>query len=569
MAMSNCPSRCGCNLEVSATLALVAATLLLGVGIASAAPASPPTLRRFAIVVGADTAGSSGRLSKLTFAGTDARMNAEILVMAGYETQTLATGGSEPAATLENVLVAINRLVQEVSAGPAAEVIFWYSGHGDDNAFFLEDRPLTKKVLRHELLEPLQGKATVHLVIDACGALAFTTGWKNLPVVRVKGSDGDEPVVAADRMAEGLGLGSLPHVGVILGTTLEGRAIEFPSFRSGLLSYQLRAAILNGADASSLDDRARRDPSGVRDGRVTYREAEAFVWAANADIAHRDVRMFVWARGPNGRSQALLVNWAPAPSGAGLAPVVLRLTGDDQAHFWVAGPDADPGIPNVFHVNKGREQDRSLGVSFFLPRRKSYFFVIVGLGKKLVEPPSDGVLTWATIEQAPLFAKWKGDDDPREALKAGLFKTPYTIEVYWVYNRLKGTLGETNEVLLKMPGPEPGPGPNPPPARVGTAPWWLGGGAIAASLAGWAAWSRAESTYQQWEATEKGSTDYQQLRDRTVRWDRAATAGFITAGGLALAGGALLVYRLLADQPGESALAPALAPGSAGVAVTF
>jgi hypothetical protein len=340
------------------------------------------------------------------------------------------------------VVEAIEKLVRRVREMPGdpVEVILWYSGHGSEEALFLEDRPMTNDVLRNILLEPLAGRATVHLIIDACGALAFTTGWSSLPVVRVKADPGRNAAkpVSAERMAKGLRLDGLPHVGVMLGTTLAGKAIEAPSFQSGLLSYQLRSAILGGADVSALGPTAAR--SEVRDGRVTYREAEAFIWAANADIQHTDVRMYVWARGPSDRPETQLVNWASGSERPGPAPVTLALTGDDQAHFWVADAHAAEGTPNLFHINKGREQAATSGVTFMLPPRPQYIFTIQGEGMKYVTPPKDGRLTWAAVKEAPFFAKLKGSD-PGQALQAGLFRRPYTIEVYWTYDRLKGVLG--------------------------------------------------------------------------------------------------------------------------------
>jgi hypothetical protein len=81
---------------------LIALVILLGGG--SAAQAA--TIRRLAVVVGANASSTPDSPIGLKFAGTDARMNAEVLRLAGYDTAVLASDGPVSPSYLGVVEVA-------------------------------------------------------------------------------------------------------------------------------------------------------------------------------------------------------------------------------------------------------------------------------------------------------------------------------------------------------------------------------------------------------------------------------------------------------------------------------
>ena len=70
---------------------------------------------------------------------------------------------------------------------------------------------------------------------------------------------------------------------------------EYSALEAGIFSYELRAALRNAADATG-------------DRKESYREAEAFVWAANAGVESVDARMYGQAYLPRGGEDQVLAD---------------------------------------------------------------------------------------------------------------------------------------------------------------------------------------------------------------------------------------------------------------------
>ena len=414
-----------------------------------------PAKRRFAIVVGSN----SGE-PRLKYAGDDARLNAEVLRLAGYTTELLVTEkrknehdkDEDHDPTRDEVVSKIKEVVSRVPA--PTEALFWYSGHGDNRSLHLgNNSTLNNDDLKAALLEPLAGKATVHIIIDACGALAYTNG--SGKVVHVRGAKASEPISAAQK-AVGLEPERFPDVGIIVATTLKLESIEYPALGAGLFSYQMRMALLNGADASKRtvapDGTSSWAPG--RDRKITYREAEAFVWAANATVDDKDVRMYVWARGRNDPHQVLLDWDEPGDPKTGERPIEITMSGDDKEHFWVQ--EATGKGQHLFRINKGKEQTGGVGARYFVPRRRKLKIGTPGGTTWEIATPPSGRMTWADIKNTEPLATARMSEAERNALalEKGHFAKAYTSEVYADYEHMKATVNPTqsNDVLIKGAG---------------------------------------------------------------------------------------------------------------------
>jgi hypothetical protein len=252
---------------------------------ASAEPASP----LFALVVG-NNRPAAPEVAPLRYADDDAVQNAELMTELGAQTVLLTRLDLESRELYPNVQATAPtrgalaqawdeldaRMGRERERGASPVLFVFYGGHGDveNNQGYvaLEDGRLT----RDELLDRLRATkaSTVHLVVDACKSyfLAFERGERG-ERVKVAG-----PLVGPPR-------GLPANVGVLLSTSSAVESHEWEAFQAGIFSHEVRSAFRGAADVDL-------------DGRITYDELAAFVWAANASIPNRKYRPEIFARPP-------------------------------------------------------------------------------------------------------------------------------------------------------------------------------------------------------------------------------------------------------------------------------
>jgi hypothetical protein len=147
------------GLGIGRSTALVA--LLLAASSAHAAP-----VQRIAVVVGANFGGPDDE--PLRFAEADARRMRELLVELGEvrRDRALLVLGGGPAQVLSALTEARGRAAELAGAGQAVSLLFYYSGHGDEDALHLPRGTLALPELRRELARiPARLQLTL---LDAC-----------------------------------------------------------------------------------------------------------------------------------------------------------------------------------------------------------------------------------------------------------------------------------------------------------------------------------------------------------------------------------------------------------------
>lgn len=139
------------------------------------------TLHRFAFVVGAND-GGSGR-SKLRFANQDAESFVTVLNELGgvASMDTILVRDASRASVNQGLATLKARILKSVEIGERQEVVFYYSGHSDEDGLRLKTEVLSYKDLKHMIMAlPVQVQI---LVIDSCasGQLAMTKGGQRKP----------------------------------------------------------------------------------------------------------------------------------------------------------------------------------------------------------------------------------------------------------------------------------------------------------------------------------------------------------------------------------------------------
>lgn len=272
-----------------ASLSLLLATLPTALPTAPEVRALDPNI--FALIVGAN-ASSDPELRDLRYADDDAIQNARLFSQVGARVVLLTSLDRESAnmyphlkatpptrRAVDAAMRTLNALMQ-ASRDRGGHPVFYfvYSGHGDvennEGYVTLQD----SKFRRSDLLALLRTSSatTQHVIVDACSSyfLAFP-----------RGRSGDRAPASGHFV---LADESLPaNTGVLLSTSSAIDSHEWEAFQGGIFSHEVRSALRGGAD---LDlDRV-----------VTYEEAEAFIWAANADVPNPRFRPHVFARPPRG-----------------------------------------------------------------------------------------------------------------------------------------------------------------------------------------------------------------------------------------------------------------------------
>jgi hypothetical protein len=514
------------------------------------ARAQPST--HHAIVIGVNQPANQG-LTALEFADDDAINNCLLLTDLGASPQLFTeavgithwklpkpssgqtSGCATPGlASYDVVVKAIQDLVKSIKESGRTDhvVYFWFSGHGDGNALFLADNPLTAAMLRQTLLEPTRGLATVHLILDACHIQAFR---------------------------EALELAKTPHVGAFFAQTTKKEVHEFSDVEAGVLSYELRAALRNAADVTG-------------DQQVSYLEAEAFVWAANMGVDEEDAQMHPAAYPPHKNTSFPLADWSHAVAVSG-ATVPVNVPLDAETRFRIV----DARGVRVLEARRGLEPVGTPALPLFVPR---------GATLRVERQDPDGgwsealpdASTAASVEWRQLT--WsKKDGKPRDALGAslrrGMFMRPYSKAYYDTHlgYRKEADSNPTGEFRASRDVKSMEP---PALDRQGPALWpylALSAGAAAGLTTGIIFHTRADDANQRvvdvCGTATKGScvvsseTQRQSLlsdQDQARRDQNIARVGFVIAGASAAAGIALFVVQRSTASESSAMLVPSLTP---------
>jgi hypothetical protein len=362
---------------------------------------------RHAIVIGVNQAANQN-LTALDFADDDAINNCLLLTDLGASPQLFteavgitqwklpkphqgqANGCAAPGlASYDVVVKAIQDLVKSIKeSGRTDHVVYlWFSGHGDGNALFLEDKPLTAALLRQILIEPTRGLATVHLILDACHIHAF---------------------------GKALTLAKNPHVGAFFAQTTTKEVHELSEIEAGVLSYELRAALRNAADATG-------------DQQVSYVEAEAFVWAANVGVDDEKAQMHPAAYPPYKNMSFPLANWSHAVAVSG-ATVPVNVPLDAETRLRII----DARGVRVLESRRGPEPSGTPPLPLFVPRgaklRIDRLDPDGGWSEAFPDVSAAASVDWRQLSWTKKDGKAR--DALGESLKRGMFMRPYSKAFY-------------------------------------------------------------------------------------------------------------------------------------------
>jgi hypothetical protein len=175
---------------------LLGALLLIGVLRAPVALAADPdaaSVRRFALLVGANDGGSDREL--LRYAGTDAEMFGKALTeLGGVDEDDRVLLDDPDVASLEQGFADVAARIRKAqTAGERVQFVFYYSGHSDETGLLLGGVRVDYKRLRG-LIDKVPADVRI-AILDSCSSGAFT---------RSKGGKKREPfLVGAAAEVEG------------------------------------------------------------------------------------------------------------------------------------------------------------------------------------------------------------------------------------------------------------------------------------------------------------------------------------------------------------------------------
>ncbi len=213
---------------------------------------SEPAVRRFALVVGANDGGRE-RVT-LRYAASDAKSVASVLAqLGGVAPRDLMTiEEPKPADIGRSIDELSRRLTAARDSAGRLEVIFYYSGHSDENGLLLGQERYTYDELRRRL-DGLPAEVRL-AIVDACASGALT---------RSKGGVSRPPfLVDASNQLKG-------HA-FLTSASIDEAAQESERLKASVFTHALVSGLRGAADTS-------------RDGRVTL--AEAYQFAFNETLA--------------------------------------------------------------------------------------------------------------------------------------------------------------------------------------------------------------------------------------------------------------------------------------------
>jgi hypothetical protein len=483
---------------------LACASVLTWVWPGSSVAAVDRTRQTYAMIIGYNGSPDPGTPA-LRYADDDAIAYAELFRENGATVRlhTEVDAASAPLhQELELVLApptrtsirdALESLRAEILAarGRGAETVlfFVYAGHGDvrhgEGFVMLADGPLNRRDF-YALID-LSPADRNHVILDACKSyyLVFERG------------DGVERTAYHASFDDQAELTRRASTGFILSTSSAQNSHEWEEYQAGIFSHEVRSGLRGGADADL-------------DGRISYAELAAFVFAANRAIPNEKYRPNFLAL-PPAETPILFEPSTGTPA--------LVLDAGTRDHLFVEDnrgvrildvhPDGQRVVLRVDRQRPSYLRDPARNLEYALPR-------------------AGRVRLSALKPDQPRTARRGAEHD---AFKS-LFRAPFGKDA--IDSLPGGVLRER----LSLDAP--------PPAPAGVSPWvWATAGVAAASTATGAAFrllgDRELERYRRASVTEQPA-----LRRSTQAWDDRATASFILAGTAALSS---VVLYLVLDDP--------------------
>ncbi|MDP1827829.1 MAG: caspase family protein [Archangium sp.] len=212
------------------------------------AQAPEVTLRRFALVAGANDGGSS-RVT-LRYANSDARAMSKVLTqLGGVDPRDVLVVEDPSPAQLLQALEGLQARLVEAERGPSrVEVFFYYSGHSDEEGLLLKGERLSYTELRSKL-DALPAQVRI-AVLDSCasGALNLLKGGAPRPSFLVDASS------------------SLSGHAFLTSSSADEAAQESERLKASIFTHFFLSGLRGAADSS-------------HDGRVTLAEAYQYAFA--------------------------------------------------------------------------------------------------------------------------------------------------------------------------------------------------------------------------------------------------------------------------------------------------
>jgi hypothetical protein len=242
------------RIAMTTRLALTLVCAAMVAMLASAAPAeakdaaagTAPQLRRYALVIGSNSGGGSGR-EKLRYAGHDADTIADVLQqLGGVSKPDLALLSEPTGASLDRELDAlVGRIRSERKRGQRIELVVYYSGHSDESGLLIGGGRYEYGRLRERIQAV---PADVHIaIIDSCASGSFT---------RAKGGAKVQPFLRdSSNQVEGFAF--------LSSSSADEDAQESDRIGSSFFTYYLVTGLRGAADRN-------------RDGMITLTEAYQF-----------------------------------------------------------------------------------------------------------------------------------------------------------------------------------------------------------------------------------------------------------------------------------------------------
>ncbi|MDR3201458.1 MAG: caspase family protein [Spirochaetales bacterium] len=229
--------------------ALILCTLLLcSAAFADTAGDAENTTRRFGLFAGSNN-GGAGRVT-LRYAVSDARSVAKVFAEMGGIRPEDSLLLVEPAA--RDITRQIDALAEKILAAKKShkrtELVFYYSGHSDEEGLLLNAEKYTYKSLR-EHINSIQSDMRI-VILDSCASGAFT---------RLKGGSKTQPfLIDTSVSAEGYAF--------LTSSSAAESSQESDAIRSSYFTHSLVAGLRGAADS-------------VGDGRVTLNEVYRFAYS--------------------------------------------------------------------------------------------------------------------------------------------------------------------------------------------------------------------------------------------------------------------------------------------------
>jgi caspase domain-containing protein len=205
-----------------------------------------PLLRRYAVIIGSNSGGGSGR-EQLRYAGRDAATVADVLQQIGGVNQSDLSLLSEPdTRMLDRTFDELSRRVRdEHKRGQRIELVVYYSGHADESGILIGGAHYDYAQLRQRIRAV---PADVHIaIVDSCASGSFT---------RIKGGV-KRPPFLQDSSNQVAGFAFLSS------SSADEDAQESDRISASFFTYFFVAALRGAADRN-------------RDGKITLSEAYQF-----------------------------------------------------------------------------------------------------------------------------------------------------------------------------------------------------------------------------------------------------------------------------------------------------